>query len=729
MGDDGWSKPLGDIVLKMGDFISIRQDELGGEFHLDAQGVLDHQVTASKNARTMDDCVFQVCVRTRVSASEDLREFETRLKTQPLSGLEFAERERQQELYATLQRVYNKEREMNEKLQIEQQGAQLKYGDVIQLMHVQSGRFLSCAEHGVSLSEPENFRVQLMSPASMLSWFTIQPAKAFVNRAEDPVYNLSEVYLAVSVREDEFLHLSRSRYNEPNLLKREADELEHHEIIKRSVDKRNMPNLLKHEANKLEQKNKLIKHEVNTSLDKTPWKLCLFSTYEQTPDQIFAADVVCVREPEDQLCMLIDERDKVCFSKFAKLKGSSAVHTHASAYFVVEKHQRKMGGAMRWDEPVILRNINSGNRIRWDDGSSQLVCVEKEKVKDRKNNCLDFMAVQAQDKFVRAGHALKVGCGDMVGDKLLTIKAGKVEIRDGSADKASDEATPLLIEKVTREDRIELMQGLCALPQLKIIAKDLRQCEFDREHFQQKVKSFVELQDHLVAFMCTGGTHTETISRLVLTIPRRQQLLQEQGVVKQLLDIIECLHELKTKLKKGPTSRPVASDDDPRSVDREGPGSEPLEVAEANTSHSHVPHSRAIDDVDFSILLNELGEACFRTLRVLLIKAPLNQLFVSERFKVLLASVEQGETALSCITEMLENNRTVHDTKVSSEEIDLFVGMLRRTQWNAMVLNMLGAFCSCMGTAVKKNQCMVAQKMLTDHPDVLAQLHADTKVL
>jgi hypothetical protein len=712
MGDDG-ADVRSSMPLKIGDIISVRQDELGGEFHLDAEGILENQVTASQNAKAVDDCIFQVCVRTRVSASEELREFETKLETQPLSGLEFAERERQKELYATLQRVYHKERKMNEKLQTEQQGIQLKYGDVIQLMHIQSGRFLSCAEHGVSLSEPENFRVQLTSPASMLSWFTIQPAKAFVNGAEDPVYNLSEVYLAVTVREDEFLHLSRVRYNEPNLLKREADELEHHERIK---------------------------HEVNTSLDKTPWKLCLFSTYEkvhqQTHDQVFAADVVCVREPEDQMCMLIDECGKVRFSKFQKLsEKDDAVHIHACAYFVVEKHQRKSGGAMRWDEPVILRHLNSGNIIRWDDGSSDLVCVGK--AKKRRNYHLDFIAVQAQDKIVRAGHALKVGCGDQAGDRLLAIKAGQVDMRDGSADKASDEATPLLIEKVSQEDRIELLQGLCALPRLKIMVKDLRQHEFDREHFPQKVESSVELLDHLGAFVCTGGTQEETNSMLVLTIPRRQQLLQEQGVIKELIDIIELITELQDVL----ATPPVASDDNSGSDEGGGrPRSEELEEelgelgedifdGDADASPSPAPYVRAVDDVDLSLLLHKLGDACFRTLRVLLIKAPSNQLFVSERFKVLLASVDQGEIALSCIREMLESNRTIQDTKVSGEEIDLFVGMLRRTHLNAMVLNMLGAFCACLGTAVKKNQCMVAQKMLTDHPDVLVEMRADSKVL
>jgi hypothetical protein len=715
MGDDGWS-PLGDVVLTMGDFISVRQDELGGEFHLDAEGILENQVTASQNATAMDDSIFQICVRTRVSASEDLREFELKLETQPLSSLAFTERERQKDLYATLQRVYNKERKMNEKLQNEQQGVQLQYGDVIQLMHVQSGRFLSCAEHGVSLSEPENFRVKLTSTASMRSWFTIRSAKAFVIRAEDPVYNLSEVYLAVTCREDEFLHLSRVRYNEPNLLKREADELEHHhEIINHGVGKCNKPNLLKHEAN---EHNERIKHEVNTSLDKTPWKLCLFSTYEQTPDQIFAADVVCVREPEDQLCMLIGEQENVCFSE-----KENVVHTHAAAYFVVEKRQRKSGGAMRWDEPVILRNLNSGNMIRWDNASSHLVCVGN--AKERKNCYLDFIAVQTQDKFVRAGHAMKVGCGDKVGGRLLSIKAGKVEMRDGIK---VDEATPLLIEKVSQEDRIELLQGLCALPQLKIIVKDLRQREFDREHFLQKVDSAVELLDHLGAFVCTGGTHTEANSVLVLTIPRRQKRLQEQGVIKELMDIIELI----TELQKGLTSPSTASGNTSRSSDaQQSPGSEQLEATEVDAispSPSSVPHVHNIDGVNLGMLLNKLGDACFRTLRVLLIKAPLNQLFVSERFKVLLASVDQGESALSCITEMLESNRTIQDTKVSGEEIDLFVGMLRRTQLNAMVLSMLGAFCSCMGTAVKKNQCMVAQKMLTDHPDVLVELRTDKKV-
>jgi hypothetical protein len=726
MGDDADTS----TPLKIGDYVSVRRDEeLGGEFYLDAEGILEDHVTASQHADAMDDRIFQICVRTRVSASEELREFETKLKSKPLSGLDFSEWERQKELHSTLQRVFQKEKQMNENLQNEQRGVLLKYGDVVQLMHVQSGHFLSCAEHGVSLSEPENFRVHLVTPASMLSWFTIQPAKAFVNGAEDPVYNGAEVYFSITVREDEFLHLATVGFNEPNLLKREAED---------------------------NRFNGHMKHEVNASLDKTAWKLCLFSTFDQGHDQIFVGDVVCVREPEDQTCLLVDEGEKIRFSKFSKLsEGDDDVHVHAAAYFVVEKHQRKAGGAMRWEEPVALRHLKSGNFLQWE--TSELVCVGNAKdpknANDRRHYFLDFIPVQAQDEFVRAGTALKVGCGETAGGRLLTIKAGQVEMRDGSGSKASDEATALLIEKIPRTDRIELLQGLCALPRLKIMVKDLRQLEFDVDQFPLKVLSTIELLDSLDSFVCANGTQDEANSHLVITIPRRQQLLQEQGVIKEILDIIQLIEKLQKGLKVATApihntndaapDLELEKENDAEEEEEEGEEEEmeeeeeeeekdifDHEFQESETKSGQVSgrSSNALDNVELGMLLYELGNACFRTLRVLLIKAPSNQLFVSERFQILLASVDQGEIALNCITEMLENNRDIQDNKVSGEEIDLFISMLRRTKLNAMVLNMLGAFCSCQGSAVKKNQCMVAEKMLVDNRDVLVAVQSDQQV-
>jgi hypothetical protein len=144
-------------------------------------------------------------------------------------------------------------------------------------------------------------------------------------------------------------------------------------------------------------------------------------------------------------------------------------------------------------------------------------------------------------------------------------------------------------------------------------------------------------------------------------------------------------------------------------------------------------------------MLDELVRQCFETLRVSLNNSPSNQLYVSDRFKVLLAyadgstdvghnqrpeghnangagstdpsdkaSGSSGEFAMRCITEML-NNREIQETKVSKGEMDLFVQVLRRTHNNYMVLKLLAAFCTCQGSAVSKNQTLLGRMLLDQH--------------
>jgi hypothetical protein len=87
--------------------------------------------------------------------------------------------EQVRDLLQTLRRVKAKEEKMNKRAMEEKTGAKLVYGDVIQLLHCKTGKWLVVDEHQVATAEPENMKVRLSSDASMFSWFTVEPAAKF----------------------------------------------------------------------------------------------------------------------------------------------------------------------------------------------------------------------------------------------------------------------------------------------------------------------------------------------------------------------------------------------------------------------------------------------------------------------------------------------------------------------------------------------------------------------
>ena len=104
----------------------------------------------------------------------------------------------------------------------------------------------------MSITEPENFRVQLVQNASELAWFTVTPARAYQSMG-DLVIAGSKVKFSVTVAEDEFLHISKKEFVHPNPLLQDAHEqfaIEGHSC-----------------------------RETNASLDQSEWDVNLFTAY------------------------------------------------------------------------------------------------------------------------------------------------------------------------------------------------------------------------------------------------------------------------------------------------------------------------------------------------------------------------------------------------------------------------------------------------------------------
>ena len=131
-------------VLKVGDLITITHAFGAESATLEGRGCLhgDDFLEFAKPIRSPENTVFQICVRTRVSAAQELQQYEKSLQKKGLADSTTEEKT----MLATLRRVHRKEQAMNENLFKEEVGSAVKFGAVVQLKHVRTGKFLCCSD-------------------------------------------------------------------------------------------------------------------------------------------------------------------------------------------------------------------------------------------------------------------------------------------------------------------------------------------------------------------------------------------------------------------------------------------------------------------------------------------------------------------------------------------------------------------------------------------------------
>ena len=72
--------------LKIGDLITLQVADANEPFYLEGDGTLDNILTVSNRPESIHECVFEICVRTRVAASEDVEKFMKKLELKPSSA-------------------------------------------------------------------------------------------------------------------------------------------------------------------------------------------------------------------------------------------------------------------------------------------------------------------------------------------------------------------------------------------------------------------------------------------------------------------------------------------------------------------------------------------------------------------------------------------------------------------------------------------------------------------
>jgi len=240
--------------LRIGDVVVLKCFDS----YLSAEGIFIEDVVVDDDCVEFEANLFKVFYQWQYSAAKELEEY---MK-------QHGEKSDKHDYnyYKALKRGQENERKLNMDFMRQKLCDEVLFGHTIQLLHLQSGKFLTVLPYQTSKFERENIRLGLSATGSTYSWLQILP-RFKINRNGDRILNRTEVLLKVAERPNEYIHCS----NNLN--------------IEKSFSFR----------------------EVNCSMEKTSWQINMFVSSQDAINKklLLAGQLVYIRDPESLSCLEI----------------------------------------------------------------------------------------------------------------------------------------------------------------------------------------------------------------------------------------------------------------------------------------------------------------------------------------------------------------------------------------------------------------------------------------
>lgn len=589
-------------------------------------------------------------------------------------------------LYFT-QRGRDNENKLNESYMRQKIGSPVVFGDIIQLLHVKSGKFITIVPDQLARDERENIRVALTSEGCTYSWLQVLP-RYKIDREGDRILSNTEALLKVAERPNEYIHCSE----------------------------------------KLPPAGYF--REVNCSLETSSWRLTIFQTGKDTADKslLLTAQLVFIHDPETRSNITAlpnyDELDaelKRDVGEIAIQPVSSSGELDTNSLWMIESKSIVQGGPIQWkSDQIRFRNLNTGKYLTLEQVTYQGEVRHQLGTAASSTNPATLFNIQelySTGVYLTTGKALQLYQGGVWLERGEFIDELNVYQCCGTRDRAA--AINLLVHRYSEraedetkgprpmiEEPLDVFVGVACRNFIKkcydrtvINISDFSSGTVWPGSDRSELKFFETIVERIVLFARGYAISAENI--LLQDKPddllrsNRQSMICDQGCLKLLILLLEKLI---------PISQLCDST-----------------VVQA-TQKSSVPSDdeKAVIRMAMVILQQSL-----RLLYYTVAECPRNQMFVADYLPILLAHVGVQELAAKCFTEMLNENMELQETKISVREISIFTEKLRMSKMNSMYLNLLKATCSCRGRGVTGNQITVAEVVFKDLSDIIIQVHAD----